>query len=106
MPFWNLTDLDCTAGILGHDVLRHDFITLVGGATVAWPLAARAQKPTKPYRIAIITPSLSIADMQRTWGHPFYPAFFEELRRLGYVEGDAHSVSRSCAYRHGPIARR
>src|SRR5262245_48172193 len=65
---------------------RREFVTLLGGAA-AWPLAARAQQPAKAYRIAIVHPSVPIADMSKAGGNPYYPALFKELRRLGYVEG-------------------
>jgi ABC-type uncharacterized transport system substrate-binding protein len=58
---------------------RREFIALLGGATVAWPLAARG-KQTGPARIGILTPGGELAN-------PLFTAFRQEMNRLGYVEG-------------------
>jgi putative tryptophan/tyrosine transport system substrate-binding protein len=65
---------------------RREFITFCGVAA-AWPLAARAQQTAKTHRIALVHPSVSIADMSESGGNPNYVALFKELRRLGYIEG-------------------
>jgi len=61
-------------------VKRREFITLIGGAA-AWPLAVRAQQPTKAYRIGMletISEALNSANLA---------AFRKSLRDLGHVEG-------------------
>ncbi len=72
-------------------IRRRAFISaisaLLGGAAVAWPLAARAQRPAKVHRIAVIHAAVPVTDIIETSSIRFYRAFFQELRRLGYVEG-------------------
>jgi ABC-type uncharacterized transport system substrate-binding protein len=63
---------------------RRDFITLLGGAAAAWPLAARAQEPGRIYRLGAVFASPREA--------PHHVAFFAELRRLGFIEGQNLAV--------------
>ena len=60
---------------------RREFITLLGGAAAAWPLAARAQKPAKLPAIGFLGASTPAAWNQWT------AAFVGRLRELGWIEG-------------------
>ena len=72
---------------------RREFLALVAGA-VARPRAALTQQPTKVYRIAIVHPSRPVSQMTETGGVPYWRALFQELRLLGYVEGQNLVVER------------
>jgi putative tryptophan/tyrosine transport system substrate-binding protein len=69
---------------------RREFITLVGSAVAAWPLAAFG----KTQRIVIFFGSFPLSKMTETSDDPLFKAFFSGLRRLGYVEGQSLLVDR------------
>src|SRR6266566_2399916 len=79
---------------------RREFIALLGGAAAAWPLAARAQQPAKQRRIAIFHPAIPTTHLTETGGGSAWRAFFGELRRLGYVEGENLIIERYSAEGH------
>jgi putative tryptophan/tyrosine transport system substrate-binding protein len=59
---------------------RRDFIKVVAGSAITWPLAARAQRTSKLPTIGILGVDSSV------WG-PWTAAFIGRLRELNWVEG-------------------
>jgi putative ABC transport system substrate-binding protein len=62
-------------------VNRHEFISVVGGAAAAWPIAARAQQATKLPTIGYLRSATLPTESQRM------AAFVQRLRELGRIEG-------------------
>jgi ABC-type uncharacterized transport system substrate-binding protein len=62
---------------------RRDFITLLGGAAVAWPLAARAQQTERIRRIGVLM-NFAASDPE---GRARFAAFLEGLQQWGWTDG-------------------
>ena len=62
---------------------RREFITLLGGAAAAWPLAARAQQREKMRRIGVLM-NLAADDPE---SQRRMTAFVQELQQLGWTDG-------------------
>ena len=60
---------------------RREFITLLGGAAAAWPLAARAQQAAKLPTIGFLGTGAPSA-----WA-PWTAAFVQRLHELGWIDG-------------------
>jgi len=65
-------------------VRRRDFITLVGGAAAAWPIAARAQQREQKQHVAVLMGGLSSGD---AGGQEEAAAFEDGLQELGWKLG-------------------
>src|SRR5262245_21481087 len=76
------TDATCSRG-RGDRVRRREFITLLGGAAVAWPLAARAQQSERLRRIGVLM-SYAADDPA---GQTRLLTFAQALAQLGWTEG-------------------
>ena len=62
---------------------RREFITLLGGAAAAWPLAARAQQRDQMRRIGVLLPAAADdSEWQARVG-----AFLQSLQQLGWTDG-------------------
>jgi putative tryptophan/tyrosine transport system substrate-binding protein len=64
-------------------VNRRGFITLIGGAVAAWPLAARAQQRERPRRVGVLTP-FAADDAE---GQARLTAFAQALQQAGWTLG-------------------
>ena len=62
---------------------RREFIRLLGGASVAWPLTARAQQGDRVRRIGVLSPLA--ADHPESQAR--MAAFLKELQQLGWSDG-------------------
>src|SRR5258708_4586990 len=66
-------------GRMAIHIRRREFIFTLGGAAVAWPLAARAEQPKVPTIGALVIGNISPEE--------FWREFRQGLRDLGYIEG-------------------
>ena len=62
---------------------RREFITLLGGAAAAWPIATRAQQPERMRRVGILLNATSDDAEYQTW----VGAFLQGLAQSGWVIG-------------------
>ena len=70
---------------------RREFITLLGGAAAAWPLAARAQQRGRLPTIGFFSPNT------RSAASPWTTAFVQQLHELGWIQDRTITI----AYRFG-----
>jgi len=75
-------------------VNRREFISLLGGAAAAWPLAARAQQAAKLPTIGFLGTNTPSAQSQWT------AAFVRRMRELGWIEGQTFAIEYRWAEGH------
>jgi hypothetical protein len=73
-------------------VKRREFVSLVGSAVGAWPLAARAQQPDRMRRIGVLIPHVQDSPV----GRARITAFLQELEQFGFepTAADPHRSDR------------
>src|SRR3984893_17583014 len=81
---------------------RRDFITLLGGAAVAWPLGARAQQPERVRGIGVLM-NLAADDPE---GQARLTAFVQGLQQLGWTADRNVRIDYRWAADHADLYRR
>jgi len=76
---------------------RRDFMATLGGASLALPIAARAQQSRKQNRIAFVHSGIPAEQLTESAGPLWVRRFYETLRKLGDLEGDNLVVERYSA---------
>jgi putative ABC transport system substrate-binding protein len=83
---------------------RREFITLLGGAAAAWPMAAGAQQDGRVRRIGVLEGGVEDGELERAR----LAAFLQGLGRLGWSEGRNVRIdwryASGIAERHQPLA--
>ena len=78
-----VTHYDASSWAYGDSMRRREFITLVSGAVVGWPLAVRAQQSEQAKRIGVLTGGAA-DDPAQARG---VAAFVQGLQELGWTDG-------------------
>src|SRR6266849_9047934 len=69
--------------LLSRHTKRREFITLLGGAAAAWPLAARAQQANRMRHVGVLVRGVETDPAV----HGRIAAFRQSLEQLGWLEG-------------------
>ena len=88
--------------LLSRHTKRREFITLLGGAAAAWPLAARAQQAERMRRIGVLM-DLAADDPE---GQARIAAFLQGLQQLGWTDRPQRADRLSAGARAMPTAIR
>jgi putative ABC transport system substrate-binding protein len=83
-------------------VKRRQFITLLGGAAAAWPVAARAQQGERMRRIGVLLPVTSDDAQYQAW----FGAFLQALEQSGWTIGRNVQVDTRSATANADSVRR
>ena len=73
---------------------RRRFLTVLGSAVAAWPLAVHAQQGRKPATIGLLGSGTAAAQSQWT------AAFVHRMRELGWIEGRSLTIEYRWAEGH------